>query len=61
MQILNGNFETMVDLFNSAKKQILYSSPGISEIIVHALIQVKEKKEIEIKVFIEFNENTFRQ
>jgi hypothetical protein len=61
MQILSSNNKTLVDIFYSAKQQIMFSSPGISDIIAHDLIQVKKDKGTDIKIYLEFDEKSFQQ
>lgn len=61
MQILSSKFPELVDLFKSAKKTIVYSSPGISEVVAEALISSQKYDGVKVKVYLEFSEKTFRQ
>lgn len=60
MQILNSKFPVLVDLFKSAKKQIMISSPGISEVVAEALISSQNEDGIRVKVYLELSEKSFR-
>ena len=61
MQILSSKFPVMVDLFKSATKLIMISSPGISEVIAEALISSQKEDGIKVKVYLELSEKSFRQ
>lgn len=61
MQILSSNFFVLVDLFKTAKHEILFSSPGISEVVAEALISSQKYDGIKVKVYLEFTEKSFRQ
>jgi hypothetical protein len=60
MQILSSKFPQLVDLFKSAKKLIVISSPGISEVVAEALIRSQNDDGIEVKVYLEITEKSFR-
>jgi hypothetical protein len=60
MQILSSKFPVMVDLFKSAKKLILISAPGISEVIAEALVSSQKEDGIKVKVYLELSEKSFR-
>jgi hypothetical protein len=60
MQILSSEFPVIVDLFKSAKKQIIISTPGISEVVAEALISSKNEDGISIKVYLDLSEKSFR-
>lgn len=60
MELLKSEYKNMVDLFLSAKKQLIVSLPNISSEIAEALITTKEINNIQPFIFLEFNENTFR-
>lgn len=60
MKLLKGSFETMLDLFESAKKQLIISLPNLSDELAQALIAQKENRGLIPDIFIEFNENSYR-
>jgi hypothetical protein len=60
MDILKSNFQTLTDILFSANRQIVLSLPNISLIIAEALLELKRKKNLRIKIFIEINEQSYR-
>ncbi|MFZ4413811.1 MAG: hypothetical protein ACOYOV_12065 [Bacteroidales bacterium] len=59
MKLLKNNFKNFVDLISLAKKQIILSVPNISELMAISLSDIKTKN-IDIHIFLEFSELTYR-
>jgi hypothetical protein len=59
MDILKSNFETIVDLFFSANKNLIISSPNITMEIAYSLIEMHEQG-VKVHVYTEFTESSFR-
>jgi len=60
MEILKSNFNTVVDILFSAKKEIVISLPNISTVLADAIIDLKQKKNLRIRIFMEINEQSYR-
>lgn len=58
--VLKSDYFTLVDLFYSAKKQLVLSVPSLQVEIAEALVKVKDKG-LDTVVFLEFSEQIFRQ
>lgn len=59
MRFLKGHYDTFLDLFFQARREIVVSFPGVSEEIAYALLD-RAAEGIMIKAYIEMDELVFR-
>jgi hypothetical protein len=60
MELLKSDYPQLVELIFKAKKQVAYCAPNISHEVAMALVDVKKQHAIQVKVFLEFTEKSFR-
>jgi len=58
--ILKSSFTTLCDIFYAAKKQVILSVPNLQVEVADALVEI-QKKGVNVEVFLEFSEQTYRQ
>lgn len=60
MELLKSDYPQIIDLIFKAKKQVAYCAPNISHELALALVEAKKQHAIQVKVFLEFTEKSFR-
>jgi len=58
--ILKSSFTTLCDIFFAAKKQVILSVPNLQVEVADALVEVQNNG-VDVKVFLEFSEQAYRQ
>lgn len=60
MELLKSDYLQMIDIIFAAKKHVAFCAPNISHELALALVDAKKQNAIEVKVFLEFTEKSYR-